>query len=346
MKKLVCWMMILSLCMMALITSAAAENVTGQADGESGWTCENGHGGNSGNFCVECGAPRPTPAPTPEPTETPAPVNADGVWTCENGHEGNTGMFCVQCGAPKPEEVHEEILANGETGSVTYEGPGFDTPEEAVICYMQGWKNLDFEQILRAFAWETQIEHFSVKALYMRTKTYSPVMKPRIPFVNEFMSDVSMHYMRAYVTDSLYQSLEAYLMGEDYQQGVMISLKDENEVDAFLQKYDVQRLEKLSEMSGIRLVSPDEVTDGKFSMEGNQQTFAKQTAMYGGDEAVNIVGLANVGDETFYCCPTVIRYGEKWYLVSPGSFTSAILGVDMNHQAFCCGTDLGKDINQ
>ena len=55
---------------------------------EDTWTCPNGHEGNTGKFCPECGA------------EKPAPVEE---WTCKNGHEGNTGNYCTQCGAPKPE---------------------------------------------------------------------------------------------------------------------------------------------------------------------------------------------------------------------------------------------------
>ncbi len=90
---------------------------------ETFWTCENGHEGNTGKFCSECGAPKPEPSPTPEPAaETwtcenghegntgkfctecglPKPVIPEGPWTCENGHEGNTGKFCSECGLPKP----------------------------------------------------------------------------------------------------------------------------------------------------------------------------------------------------------------------------------------------------
>ena len=53
---------------------------------EDSWTCINGHEGNTGKFCTECGAPRPA---------------AEETWTCINGHEGNTGKFCSECGAPK-----------------------------------------------------------------------------------------------------------------------------------------------------------------------------------------------------------------------------------------------------
>ncbi len=61
--------------------------VQAEAEGDGSWTCVNGHAGNTGKFCTECGSPRP---------------EDDGSWTCVNGHTGNTGKFCSECGSPKP----------------------------------------------------------------------------------------------------------------------------------------------------------------------------------------------------------------------------------------------------
>ena len=66
---------------------------------DGSWTCENGHTGNTGLFCSECGVPKPVEEPDKQSAEQPD----DGTWTCENGHEGNTGKFCPQCGAAKPQ---------------------------------------------------------------------------------------------------------------------------------------------------------------------------------------------------------------------------------------------------
>lgn len=75
----------------------AAQNPAGGAYGASqgnhaepasqdGWTCSCGTGGNTGKFCVECGAPKPSQA---------------AGWTCSCGAV-NKGKFCSECGAPKP----------------------------------------------------------------------------------------------------------------------------------------------------------------------------------------------------------------------------------------------------
>ena len=72
------------------------------APDDGSWTCENGHGGNTGKFCGECGAPKSAD---------------DGSWTCENGHGGNTGKFCGECGAPKPADDGSWTCPNGHGGN-------------------------------------------------------------------------------------------------------------------------------------------------------------------------------------------------------------------------------------
>ena len=225
----------------------------------------------------------------------------------------------------------EEVV---ETSAIHYEGPGFDTPEDAVTCYMNGLKNLDFEQMLGAYAWETLASHYSVEKNIQRLKAYIPTVSARIPATNDFLVSATLHSLRSYEIRLIYNSLEAYILGEDYPEGQSIPLREDGDVEAFLQKFDNGRLEALTGMSDIVFLTPDSVTDNKFSLEINQENLKKQTAQYGADEAVNVVAMAFIGDGTIMCMPTVARYGDRWYMVSVSSMTSMILAVDMNHQAF------------
>ncbi|MBQ7596872.1 MAG: SPFH domain-containing protein [Clostridia bacterium] len=52
----------------------------------NGWKCPKCGAVSTGNFCAECGAPKP---------------EANG-WTCTKCGTVNQGKFCMQCGAPKP----------------------------------------------------------------------------------------------------------------------------------------------------------------------------------------------------------------------------------------------------
>ena len=286
-----------------------------------------------------------------------------GEWVCPACGAANTTNFCTKCGTQRPEDIacpncgttypaDSGTVFCGNCGTklqgsaaVRYEGNGFDSPEEALICYMEGLKNLDFEQMLSAFAWETQMEHYSLQAYFERLRVYQTNMRPRMPSVNNLMFSANVNILRFNQVDVIYRSLEHYILGEDYPETGFVQLQNgPDEVAAFLQQFDNGRIEKLAQMTNIRILSPDEVTEDRFSMERNQENFIRQTACYGADEAVNLVGAGDVGGETLYCFPTICRYGDRWYLVSVSSMTSMILGVPVDLQGFICGEGSPIDI--
>ena len=141
--------------------------------------------------------------------------------------------------------------------------------------------------------------------------------------------------------DAIYSSLELYILQEDHPltstSTGSISLEEDVDFEEFKSKFNNGRVEKLAELTNIRFFTPDEMTDNKFSMGQNSENYIKQNAMYGADETVDLPAVADVGDELLYCCPTVARYGEKWYLVSVFSMTNNILGINTISQAFACG---------
>jgi hypothetical protein len=289
------------------------------------WTCPACGAANTTNFCTQCGAKKPEEIICP---------GCGAKYSVDSG-----AVFCGNCGT----KLQQSIPAAGR-----YEGDGFATPEEALTCYMEGLKNLNFEQMMHAFAWETQMEHYDLRVFFERIGAYQATMRPRMPSVNDFMFSANVNILRFYQADMIYRSIEEYILGDDAPgktaKGSIEFRKDSDDVEEFLAKFENGRLEKLTQITNIRFLSPDAVTNNMFSSGPNPVSFAKQTACYGADETVNLVGAADVGNETLYCCPTICRYGEKWYLVSTGSFTSNIIGVPVNYQAFVCGTGSLSDV--
>lgn len=304
--------------MLAFVLAFAC--VCAAAEGDE-WVCPDCGAANAMNFCLKCGAKKPEEILCPE---------------CGAKFPPDGGIaFCGNCGA----SLKQTVSSSGK-----YEGEGFATPEEALSFYMEGFKNLDFSQILGAFAWETQIERMSLQTYFERMTAYSPAVMPRMPSVNGFMSSANVESLRANQVRYLYSAIEYYILGEEAPHGMTIPFdKDDPEaIPSFLAKFDNGRLEKLTEMTNIRFLSPDEVTGNLFSNERNQESFRKQTAYYNADEVVNIIGIADVGKETFACCPTIARYGDRWYLLSVTSMTTMMMGVDFNCQAFVCGEETNK----
>ena len=103
---------------LALTVFLALGSVYASADGGD-WTCQTcEQPGNTGNFCSNCGAARPS-----------------SDWTCSNcGQPGNTGNFCSNCGAGKPD---------GTAASVPYQAVNENLEQipgetDRVKIYLQG----------------------------------------------------------------------------------------------------------------------------------------------------------------------------------------------------------------
>ena len=250
---------------------------------------------------------------------------------CKEKYPASSGYhFCGKCGASLDSSiVHRK-----------YEGQGFKTPEDAVRCYIEGLKNLDIEQMLSAFAWETQAEHYSLEAVMRRIKSYSPAMRPRIPSLNNFVVSANLLLMRSTQINSIYMSLEAFILGNDYPGIKSIKFADDKEMEAFLQKYNNGALDLLAKLSNIRFVRPASLKNivSSYSKESNQKYLNRQNELYRANELVSIVGLADlegVSNVTLLCSPLVARYGKKWYIVSVNSDATMFLKLPLHQQAFC-----------
>ena len=282
---------------------------------EDHWICPNCGAENTTNFCTQCG------------TEKPETIICTGCG--EKYPIDTTALFCGNCGT----KLQQDVLP-----SIRLEGNGFDSPEAAVTCYLEGLKNLNFEQMLRAFAWETQAEHYSMETRIRRLQSYSYGTRPRLIGDSDFIRSANMYSLLAVQIDAIYQSLDVYILQEDHpyyaSKTGSIVFKEDGELDDFIGKFNNGQLQKLSTMTNIQFLTPDEITDGKFSAGKNPENYIKMNAMYGADETADMPTVADIDGGVIFCCPTAARYGDKWYLVSVSSMTNQMMGFDMLRQAF------------
>lgn len=275
------------------------------------------------NFCLRCGEAKPLRIVCPSCSTT---------FALDSG-----ALFCGNCGT----KLQQKAV-------VRYESDGFATPEKAVLCYLEGLKNQDLEQMLSAFAWETQLEHYSYDQYYEYYPAYGPGVTARIPSMEGIMYSANLHGLRNRQFSAIYNALEVCIRGPvdgsvNYKTKL---LANEESAAEFFQSFDYIRLGKLSGLTNIRFLSPDEATDGRFSEERMQKSFQRINAQYGADEVVNLLAMADVGSETLYFAPTIARYADRWYLVTCSSTVSTIIGIPSPAQAFYLTTDALSDLSR
>ena len=226
-----------------------------------------------------------------------------------------------------------KVLLPGEEG-FRYEGEGFDTPEDAALYYLAGLKNQDFEQMLAAFAWETQADHYDFRSLAAYLRGFDPVIVPGMPFSNELLYSANLEQIRCRQAYLISRALELFVNSEmETSSTRTVLMKDEAEIDEYFRRCDNSWPEQFASLGNIRIYTPDDLTEGKFSNEMNQKNYLKQNARYGAEETRDVVIFADAGDTTIAIMPVAARYGDRWYLVNVSSMTSLILGIATNCQA-------------
>ena len=237
---------------------------------------------------------------------------------------------------------------------IRYEGDGFSTPEEAVTEYLNGLKNADVKQMLRAFAWETLADRCDPDAYLAYMRVFYPLRYP-LPKFDTFSAQIDMHYLRGQQIAYIYRSFVQYLLPENYLvdhesakgSGIIGILKDE-ELDTLIQYFNDHervKVDALHQLDHIRFITPDQATGGSFS-DVTPEFYAGQTVLYGADEVRDMVAVADIGEEHVLVAPVVARYGDRWYLVDLNSVTRLLMKLDMNYlNDYLIGFTYGPDIH-
>ena len=230
--------------------------------------------------------------------------------------------------APADDPAPAAVLYPGDAG-FRYEGDGFDTPEDAVLYYLAGLKNLNYEQMLRAFAWETLAAHYDFRAYLSYRRAYDPNSTvPIIPFGEEPMLSANVEMLRGTEAACIYLSLAEFGNPAPFEdRRTRVAIADEAEYDAYVNGFDPDRIAKLTEMGDVRFYTPDDITGGYFSKKAGEY-YQPYNAAFGADEVRDLAAVADIRDETIGIAPVAARYGDRWYLVSMRSMTYSYLPAD------------------
>ena len=77
----------------------------------------------------------------------------------------------------------------------------------------------------------------------------------------------------------------------------------------------------------IRFVAPEAVAPEYATSEDIRKTLEKYRVMYGADELTNIAAHFTIDGEEYLVAPQLVRYGDRWYIVSMEGILSAMMDI-------------------
>ena len=218
----------------------------------------------------------------------------------------------------------ENISSTPALPSGTLEGPGFDTPQEAVLAYLEGLNNADVREMLSTFAFESYAEHANPEDMLRRVRTFMYGQTSSIPMNSDFAKSIVINGRYADLARNLMCS---YSECSYSTEGRVITFAEESEVTDFLKAFAGSPAnEWLGNVEFVEWIDPAQVTD-KFYTAANLRNLATQMACAGADDYAELVAhikLNGVDSAQFMQC---IKYGDRWYNHNYQSMMANLLGI-------------------
>jgi hypothetical protein len=228
--------------------------------------------------------------------------------------------------------------------SVTHEGPGFASPEDAVHCYLEGLRNGDVQQMLSAFAIETYVDHYDIIAACRRQGSYNPNSPIGMPNSSPLWRNINIESRRGDLVKFInfqarYYSLPPFDFSVPYI--LKKEIVDEKtveffpgangnklEITEFFSYIDGSKAERsITDLKFDSFIEPVTLIEEKndksllesYLGEEYQSIIAKQMLVYGADEFTGVACLLTnettyLGEESYLLCFDAARYGNLWYL--------------------------------
>lgn len=235
---------------------------------------------------------------------------------------GLIAFSLVACTAgAEPEET------SSESATITSEGEGFDTPEEAVEAYLLALKDADFDGMLSAFAVEAYVDNFDYEAQLNRSHVYNPTYTNfALPSSNNFMQSVNVEIRRSSITGSILQQY-IILREPDLDLSEIVKLEDETAVSEFVaqlnEAFDVSRF---STLEVLGFIPPEDLSD-TYMIDGNQETLQEIANVYGAEQFESCTATIQLDSDAYLLCFDVIMYNNKWYIYQMGGNIGILLSL-------------------
>ena len=203
---------------------------------------------------------------------------------------------------------------------------GFSTPEEAVVAFLGCLRDQDLGKAMSVFRTEEYGAGGRFRDIILGYSFYTPERWPALPGNTKLEEDINAALLSCQNADDLCLFFAAltYPDSSSWQLGDMRSstlrtgtVRTDEEAVALLASFDLSILDALAGMDHIRVLKPDEATDGTYSTYRRLATVLDRLrTRYGADEVCERAAYFTVGTKEYVFAPVLGRYGRSWYIIS------------------------------
>ncbi len=206
----------------------------------------------------------------------------------------------------KPDTEPEKPAAPAPATSVTgtLEGSGFDTPEDAVLAYLDAMNRGDAGAMLATFAMETYAAHVNPMYNIVKIGMYSPSHTYQIPYSDDYGRSLIAYNRACSMASGLLNAWAFSVNGITSN----IRLETGEEIRAYLDQY---RNSPLASLAGN--VAFTGWLDPASLMGEDMSSLADELAVSGANDVTVRVARFTANGYEGVLPMRCIRYGDRWY---------------------------------
>ena len=220
------------------------------------------------------------------------------------------------------------VCAPAPAAADTWEGPGWDTPEEAVLYYLEGLKEQDLDKMIGAYAVETYVDSFDMAAQIGRIGVFTMSMMPRMPNTGSLLRSINIEDRKREIVQSVYLQLTSVCLPEaDFSYPVNLTGGDGDEAKTFVEQ--LEEAYGAVDFGALRVVGfiPPETISEVYASDRNQEMLSAQIAPSGADEARSLIASFTLEGKVCALFCDAVRYGDRWFIKSSLGNASMLAGV-------------------
>ena len=217
--------------------------------------------------------------------------------------DGTTAVF-EKPAAAAPAQAENVVPAD------RLEGSGFDTPEDAVLAYVDAMNRGDVRGMLSTFAIETYAAHTDPMVPVEQLGGYYAATNYHIPYADDYGHSLIAAARYGTLAGSL---VTGYIMyAGDFSGNVQ--LKTDEDIQALQDGFAQSPLAGMTgNVSFVRWTDPVVMTGGKMAASGNRISEMSNVALSGADDIAEPVAQLLVNGRTAYLGLSCVKYDGRWY---------------------------------
>ena len=237
------------------------------------------------------------------------------LWGC--------GSITIQLGNSDNDKTQD---SPAKQKTATLEGPGFDTPEDAIVAYAEALKKGDVQKILSTFAIESYVKNFDLEAYLEQNRVYSISIQIPFPVTDEYTTELAKISRQAFIVRSLSNMYLSLGDLEDPYAPVNFNGSPYNRPAELIEDITIDNwMDMLSKMKIGDVHTAEAFSSNLDALNNNMK---RQANALGCSELVPLAVEVTLDGVEYYLCADIACYDGRWYVCNQLGTIASILGAD------------------